>query len=121
MRWYSDALHTVASSSSVPVDSGHNIHTDDAVARDNGLPGRVADGMISANWISNVLADSYGANYLEGGSLQTRFVRPIFTDDEIEIVVRVRSRSDTQVVADVSCVKGGGEVATTGTATVALR
>lgn len=120
MRWYSDALHTVVAGSSSLLSSGPNIHTADSVARDNGLPGRVADGMLSANWISNLLADAYGERYLQGGSLQTRFIRPIFEDEQIEVVVRVTSREETAIVADVACVKADGEVATAGTATVAL-
>jgi acyl-CoA thioesterase FadM len=76
--------------------------------------------MLSANWISNVLTDTYGESYLRGGSLQTRFVRPIFEDDRIEIVIRVTARQDAHLLADVACVKENGEVATTGTATVVL-
>ena len=72
--------------------AGPNIHTDDALARANGLPGRVADGMVSTNWISTLLTDAFGGRYLEGGSLRTRYVRPIFEDERIEVVVRITDR-----------------------------
>ncbi len=124
MRWYSDALHTVTEAAAVPLSSGANIHTDDAVARANGLPGRVADGMISTNWISGLLAEAYGDDYLARGSLRTRYVRPIFVDDRIEVVVRISSREETPdgtwLLADVSCLKATGEVATAGQARIAL-
>lgn len=125
MRWYSDALETVTLGATAPVLAGPNIHTDDALARANGLPGRVADGMVSTNWISTLLTDAFGERYLEGGSLRTRYVRPIFEDERIEVVVRIterRTASDgsDHLVAEVACVKSDGEIATVGEATVAV-
>jgi 3-hydroxybutyryl-CoA dehydratase len=125
MRWYSDALKTVTAGADEPLVAGPNIHTDDAVAQANGLRGRVADGMISTNWISTFLADAFGESYLEGGSLRTRYVRPIYEDDRIEVVVRITGRETTQwgdqLVADVACLKSDGEVATAGEARVMAR
>jgi hypothetical protein len=123
MRWYADALETVAHLSSTPIIAEPNIHTDDDLARANGLDSRVADGMVSTNWISSMLADAYGLDYLEGGSLRTRYVRPIYEDERIEVVVKVVSREEApeggeRLVADVSCVKQDGQVATGGVATI---
>lgn len=123
MRWYADALETVSTGSGIPIIAEPNIHTDDDLARANGLPARVADGMVSTNWIHSVLASTYGLNFLEGGSLRTRYVRPIFEDERIEVLVRVTAREPDpdggeRLVADVQCVKGDGQVATGGVATV---
>jgi 3-hydroxybutyryl-CoA dehydratase len=123
MRWYSDALETVTLGATAPVLAGPNIHTDDGLARANGLPGRVADGMVSTNWISTLLTDTFGERYLEGGSLRTRYVRPIYEDERIEVVVRITERRTgadgrERLVADVACVKSDGEIATAGEATV---
>ena len=125
MRWYSDALHTVTAGASELLLAGPNIHTDDELARANGMRGRVADGMVSTNWISSLLTDAYGDAYLRGGSLRTRYVRPIYEDERIEVVVRITERTGTgggpdRLVADVACVKEDGEVATAGTATVVV-
>jgi 3-hydroxybutyryl-CoA dehydratase len=125
MRWYSDALELVTLAADEPVHAEPNIHTDDAIARANGLRGRVADGMISTNWISTLLSDEFGHHYLEGGSLRTRYVRPIFEDDRIEVVIRITGRKPADdgrelLVADVSCVKSDGEVATAGEATISV-
>jgi hypothetical protein len=125
MRWYADALETVSQGAAHPIIAEPNIHTDDDLARANGLRGRVADGMISTNWISSVLADAFGENYLARGSLRTRYVRPIYEDERIEVVVRITARERTedgreQLVADVACVKADGEVATGGAATIGL-
>jgi acyl dehydratase len=123
MRWYADALHTVAALSAEPLIAEPNIHTDDDLARANGLRARVADGMVSTNWISSLLAEAYGMHYLEGGTLRTRYVRPIYLDERIEVVVRVTAREEDprggeRLVADVQCIKEDGEVATGGVATI---
>ena len=125
MRWYSDALHTVTAGASEPLLAGPNIHTDDELARANGMRSRVADGMVSTNWISSLLTEAYGDDYLRGGSLRTRYVRPIYEDERIEVVVRVTERTATagepdRLIADVSCVKEDGEVATAGVAILAV-
>ncbi len=121
MRWYSDALHTVTAAAGEPLLAGPNIHTDDEIARANGMPSRVADGMVSTNWISSLLTDTYGDAYLRGGSLRTRYVRPIYEDERIEVVVRITTGGDPgRLVAEVACVKEDGEVATAGVATVVL-
>jgi len=125
MRWYADALQTVVLDSTVPVIAAPNIHTDDRIARDNGLPSRVADGMISTNWISSALTEAFGEGYLRGGSLRTRYVRPIFEDERIEVVVRITERTTgpdgvDRLQADVACLKDDGSVATAGAASVRL-
>jgi acyl dehydratase len=122
MRWYADALETCTGDGDLPVIAPLNIHTSDEIARANGLPARVSDGMVSTNWISTLLADEVGDGYLAGGSLRTRYVRPIFEDDRIEVVVRVTERTSVaegraRVTAEVACVKPDGQVATGGTAT----
>ena len=122
MRWYSDALETVSRGSSELILAEPNIHTDDELAQANGLPSRVADGMVSTNWIHSLLAQVYGLNFLRGGSLRTRYVRPIFVDERIEVIVRVTGRETVErgerLVIDVQCVKSDGQVATAGEAMV---
>jgi 3-hydroxybutyryl-CoA dehydratase len=125
MRWYADALETCTHDTDRPLVAAPNIHTDDEIARANGLPARVPDGMVSTNWISSMLGDTFGEDYLARGSLRTRYVRPIYEDDHIEVVVRITGRESTEdgrhrLTADVACVKADGEVATGGTATILL-
>jgi len=125
MRWYADAFETCSLDGDRAVIAPPNIHTDDAIARANGLPARVADGMISTNWISTLLEDTFGETSFAGGSLRTRYVRPIFEDERIEVIVRITRRdSDDEgretISADVTCVKEDGQVATGGEATVVL-
>lgn len=139
MRWYADALETISHAGSPFVIAAPNIHTDDEIARANGLPSRVADGMVSTNWVASALVARFGDGLLRGGTLQTRYVRPIFVDDHIEVVARVVRVEDdvdpegaaggggdggrdgmgvVRLSLDVSCVKSSGEVATAGAATL---
>lgn len=122
MRWYADALETCTHDSEVPVVAELNIHTDDDIARATGLPARVSDGMVSTNWVSTLLADLAGDGYLAHGSLFTRYVKPIFVDERIEVVIRVVERTpepdgQERIHTEVSCTKEDGQVATGGRAT----
>lgn len=124
MRWHCDGLESALADRLV--QSGPNIHTDDEVARANGLPGRVADGMISTNWLSGVLVEAFGDDYLCRGSLRTRYVRPVLVDDPLEAVVTVRTATEgsdgqTDVTADVRCQTPDGRVCTVGEATIGVR
>jgi acyl dehydratase len=125
MRWYADALETCSSSDGHAVIAPPNIHTDDDIAKQNGLAARVSDGMVSTNWISTLLADTFGDAYLSAGSLKTRYVRPIFEDERIRVTVRITgveaaAGGEQRLTAEVACLKEDGEVATGGTATVVL-
>ena len=124
MRWYADAYESVIAFAVEPMHHGPNIHTDDEFARSKGLPARVADGMITTNWVSSMLTEIYGEYYLEGGTLRTRYVKPVFVDDVIEVGVTIVDREPRaggggdQLRLDVVCTNPNGDVATAGTATV---
>jgi len=123
MRWHCEALDTAVAASDQPVAADANIHTDDAIAQASGIPGRVADGMISTNWLSSMLTQAFGDAYLRGGSLRTRYAKPVFVDDVIEAGVRITALEPlpdggSLVRADVWCQIQGGDICTKGEATV---
>jgi 3-hydroxybutyryl-CoA dehydratase len=123
MRWYADVIET--SLAGRPVQAAPNIHTDDDIARANGLSARVADGMISTNWLSEMLVAAFGEAYLRTGSLRTRYARPIFEDAVVTSVVQITkvewAVDGTQTVtADVWCETEDGTRCTSGEATVRL-
>lgn len=122
MRWYADAIET--SLAGYSVTAAPNIHTDDGIARANGLPGRVADGMVTTNWLSTILVESFGDAYLRGGSLRTRYRRPITEDAAVDTVVRVRGVEEQgdgrQLMLDVWCETSDGEHRTIGEASVPI-
>lgn len=123
MRWYVDIQPTVA------IDDGRvhfqppTIHDDDDYARKNGLPGIIADGMISTNWIASLLFDIFGADVLRDGALKTKYIRPIYEDEMIMSCARVTSvsRDENDRIRydfEVWCENGDGAKVTVGTASV---
>jgi 3-hydroxybutyryl-CoA dehydratase len=89
MRRYIDTHETVA------IDDGRihqgppTIHDDDAFARANGLPGIIADGMVSTNWILGLLLDIFGRDFAERGRLRTKYIKPIYEDQTVISCARV--------------------------------
>jgi enoyl-CoA hydratase/carnithine racemase len=61
MRWYVDIQDTVYYNDG-RIHAQPTIHDDDAYAKKQGLPGIIADGMISTNWILSLLIDVFGAD-----------------------------------------------------------
>ena len=122
MRWYANAIET--SLAGYSVTAAPNIHTDDLIARANGLPGRVADGMVTTNWLSSILVETFGDAYLRGGSLRTRYRRPITEDAAVDTVVRVRGVEEQpdgrELMLDVWCETSDGGHCTVGEASVPL-
>lgn len=67
----------LSASAGRPVTVGANIHTDVEVARKAGLAAPIVDGMLSSNYLSNMLTRYFGRAYVENGSLRTKFIKPI--------------------------------------------
>lgn len=122
MRWYCDALETAAEADGAFKIAEPTIHTDDEFARSQGLPGIIADGMISTNWISSLLVQQFGLDYVGHGDLRTKFIRPVYEDEVIETTALVRAieDQDQQVVyvLDVRCSTADGQTCTVGEAWV---
>jgi 3-hydroxybutyryl-CoA dehydratase len=124
MRWYCDALETSTDGDGEFKIAGPTIHNDDAFAVRQGLPGIVADGMISTNWISGLLVRSFGLDYLNVGELLTKFIRPIYEDELIETAFRVAAVTGTPegraYSLEVWCKTTDGALCTVGTARVTV-
>lgn len=126
MRWYVDALPTVEANDGRVHFSVPTIHDDDEYARGQGLPGIISDGMISTNWILDLLLRSFGPAALENpGALETKFIAPVYEDVPLTCVLRVervealpegRRRFALKVWAE----DGAGKPVTVGTAAVTL-
>lgn len=89
IRWYDDAMLSAARGE--PTKAGSNIHTDEDYARSQGLPAIIADGMISTNWMSAMLVERFGLDYLERGELRTKFIKPILLGAVVSVRGRIRS------------------------------
>ena len=89
IQWYDSAMLSAATGELTQV--GVNIHTDDAYAKEEGLPGVIADGMISTNWCSSMLTEHFGLDYVERGELRTKFIKPILLGQVVHVRGRVVS------------------------------
>lgn len=87
IEWYDSAMLSAASGQLAQV--GSNIHTDEDYARHEGFPGVIADGMIMANWCSEMMVHHFGMNYLERGELRTKFIKPVLLDVTLHVKGRV--------------------------------
>ena len=83
MRWYVDIQETVQADTGRIVTQPPTIHDDDAYAKKNGLPGIIADGMISTNWILGLMVDTFGPEAAGKGRLRTKYVAPVYEDQVI--------------------------------------
>lgn len=101
MKWYADVLALTAEprgakSESLPEKGrfeieSKNIHTDDEYARQEGMRGIIADGMVSTNWISDLLYAKFGVDYIKNGSLRTKYIKPIYEDQVVSVHIVVDS------------------------------
>lgn len=80
MRWYVDAQETAVRSDGKPHFGGPTIHDDDAYALKQGLPGIIADGMVSTNWILSLMVDVFGPDFVRSGRLLTKYIAPVYED-----------------------------------------
>jgi acyl dehydratase len=99
------------------------IHDDDEFARSQGLPGIIADGMLSTNWLLSLLMDAFGEDALAPGSLRTRYIAPAFEDVVITAAARVVAadpEADGRVryALELWCEDAVGKKLTVGDATV---
>ena len=122
MRWYVDAQPTIAADDGRIHTQEPTIHDDDEYARKQGLPGIIADGMISTNWILGLLIDVYGPAVAGRCKLRTKYVAPIYEDQIVVTRARVTgvepSGDGKACRLDVWCEDDAGTKLTTGEATV---
>jgi 3-hydroxybutyryl-CoA dehydratase len=123
IEWYDSAMLSAASGELAKV--GSNIHTDDAYAKSQGLPGVIADGMIMANWCSSMLVERFGMDYLERGELRTKFIKPVLLGATVFVrgrVLAVERGGDGGTVCklDVWCEDDNGTKVVDGDATIGI-
>jgi acyl dehydratase len=123
MRWYVDGLFT-AKANDGKVHTEENIHTDDEYARSQGLPGIIADGMISTNWIYGFLLDVFGPAMLRDARLSTKYIKPILENTVVVCCLRVTGISEaekkTRLDLDVWCEDLTGNKLTVGHFTIQM-
>lgn len=125
MRWYVDAQPTVAADDGRIHTQEPTIHDDDAYAKSQGLPGIIADGMVSTNWILGLLIDVFGKGVAERCRLRTKYIAPIHEDQIVVACARVAqvvtaADGGRTIALDVWCEDDSAAKLTVGEATVFL-
>jgi acyl dehydratase len=123
MRWYVDAQPTVAADDGRIHTQEPTIHDDDDYARSQGLPGIIADGMISTNWIMGLLIDVFGRDVTRRSKLRTKYVAPIHENQIVTACAKItgvtrNAAGATTVDLDVWCEDDTRKKLTVGTASV---
>jgi acyl dehydratase len=123
MRWYVDIQDTVQFDDGRIHTQPPTIHDDDEYAKKQGLPGIIADGMISTNWILSLLVDVFGETVLQKGRLRTKYIDPVYEDQILIACARVTSVRDntaggTVYELEVWCEDNTGKRVTVGEAIV---
>jgi len=101
------------------------IHIDEAFAKETALGGTIAHGMLILAYISQMMADTFGRNWLTGGKLNVRFKTPARPGDTITASGKIarlgRDGRRTLVNCVVLCSNEKGEAVITGEAKVEVK
>ena len=63
----------------------YSIHTDEAWAREKGFATTIAQGMMTTAYISTSMTQAVGEGFVEGGTMDARFLKPVLCGDTLEV------------------------------------
>ncbi|MCS6802233.1 MAG: MaoC family dehydratase [Chloroflexota bacterium] len=98
-----------------------NVHTDPALAKQTSGQPPLAQGALSFGLLSRLLTNHFGAGYLEGGSLDVRFIARVFAGETILAGGEIVRRENGVARLRVWCAKEDGTLVTVGTASARER
>jgi acyl dehydratase len=97
-------------------DAANRIH-DDAVARQHGYAGALVAGVTIYGYLSRLVVDAWGVEWLRRGTATVRFARPVYDGDLLTLSGRIRGRSGGEeageILAEIEAGTPRGEVAAT--------
>lgn len=93
-----------------------NIHTDDATAKEAGLPGVCASGTQYQGALVELMIDLFGEGWLAGGRLAVKLVDLVLVDQTVHAKAVVRETEGSTVHLDVWCARDDGGKVLVGTA-----
>ena len=99
---------------------GNQIHSDD-FAHQMGFEAALVPGPTLMAYMTELLISVYGEAWFESGTLNLRFRRPVYDQEEVLAKALFRERRGGVVALDVTLEKGEGEVAVTGEATCTFK
>ncbi|MBF7083675.1 MaoC family dehydratase [Desulfallas sp. Bu1-1] len=95
------------------------LHLDEEFARKTMFKGTIAHGLLSVAYISEMMTNWLGDDWLEGGELEVTFLLPVRPGDVItaggRVIECVRTGSATKVVCEVYCKNQRDEMVIKGT------
>ena len=98
-----------------------NIHTDLESARSSGLPARAASGAMMQGYLTELMLDLFGDEWMTNGRMSLKFIRIVDVNDEIVSKACVASRredeSGIRFDLELSCENQRGEKVVVGTGT----
>ena len=101
-----------------------NIHNDVEFAQSEGFPALVADGLITTHWVEATMRDLFGVGYYKGGKLMTKYIRPVYVDDEVTIRLVLKEKipegTTTRFNLEINCFNQKDELVTVGTASALI-
>ena len=80
------------------------IHVDEAFATQTPLGGTIAHGMLILAYMSGMMTEAFGNNWLEGGKLSVRFKTPARPQDTITTSGKIDSIEYKEGVPCVNCI-----------------
>ena len=100
------------------------IHLDEEFARTTQFGRRIAHGMLTLAFVSEMLETAFPGAYASGGELDVKFKAPVYPGESVETwgeVVSVKSNGEVDLIrCKAGCSKQDGTEVVTGRATVPL-
>lgn len=104
--------------------AGNPVHFDPEFAKSVGLPGPIATGEMSTSMMSELLARTFGPDWVRHSKLKSRYVAPVYAGDTLMIRGQVAGREtngdQTRLDIEIWCENQNGLKVTVGEASVWL-
>jgi 3-hydroxybutyryl-CoA dehydratase len=100
------------------------IHIDESFAAQTALGGTIAHGMLILAYLSELMTQAFGLNWISGGTLSIRFKSPARPGDTVTVSGTIdtieHEKECTNVNCSLACHNQQGEIIVTGNAMVKL-
>ncbi len=101
------------------------IHINEEFAKSTPLGGTIAHGMLILAYVSQMMTNFFGKDWLVGGRLNVRFKAPARPGDIITVqgkIEKIQNEEEQAIInCDVLCSNQNGETVITGEATVRIK
>ena len=103
---------------------GNPIHFDHEFAKAQGLPAPIATGMITTGFLSELLIQAFGADWIRHGRMKNTYIKPVYLDETItakaQVTGEAREVNGTRLDLEVWVENQDGKRVTVGEASVVV-